>query len=63
VRYTHTTIELIIARIVESCAALVLMDAYMAQQARVGTRDVIVAAQNHLKRQKGATAATAGNGQ
>lgn len=32
--------------IVESMAALVLMDAFMAQQARAGTRDLIVQSQN-----------------
>jgi chorismate synthase len=36
--------------IVESMAALVLMDAFMAQQARLGTADIIVAAQEAEKR-------------
>ena len=35
--------------IVETMAALVLMDAFMAQLARVGTRNVIVAAQKQQK--------------
>lgn len=36
--------------IVEAMAALVLMDAFLAQQARAGTRDIIVAAQEREKR-------------
>lgn len=48
--------------IVEAMAAIVLMDAVLAQKAREGTRDVIVAAQQHQKQRANAVT-VAENGQ